>query len=228
MSSTVAVDVPSSLADLKTQWAELSDVDRALAVHALHSPSLSFHQLAKELGCSASQLRNLDRAAQAPAEDLDLARKKQISTRELVRRARAAAAQRADQDREALDQKRNQAARKAALTICNWLEERQILPAHGEGIIDESRRILAQAEYLDQLPKCSPPPPGMPTAEVIIRTKPPASVHPDIESVGWYAAWLARWAFFAFPDSVVRDRALNLALDYQIRGMPAPSTRRRK
>jgi hypothetical protein len=45
----------------------------------------------------------------------------------------------------------------------------------------------------------------------------PWSVNPDAESIEWYADWLARWAYFAFPDEIIRDRALNIALDKEIR-----------
>jgi hypothetical protein len=217
MTPTITAETPSALHDLKAKWAELDVAGRALAVHALHKAGVSFRKLAKELGCSPSLLRNLDKGAQASAADLELARKRKISVRELVRRAQAAEKQHAEKDKQALDQKQTEAAQKAAITICEWLEEHQLWPAHGENIVDEARRILAHAEYVDQLPKCSPPPSDMPTTQIISRTKPPVSVNPEPESVGWYADWLARWAYFAFPDPVVRDRALNIALHDQVR-----------
>jgi hypothetical protein len=34
----------------------------------------------------------------------------------------------------------------------------------------------------------------------------------DPSVVNWYALWLYRWTFFAFPDSAVRDEALDIAL----------------
>lgn len=69
MTATGAARI-SSVADLKAKWADLNDVDRALAVHAMHGPKVSFRRLARELGCGATLLRCLDRAAQASAEDL--------------------------------------------------------------------------------------------------------------------------------------------------------------
>jgi hypothetical protein len=36
------------------------------------------------------------------------------------------------------------------------------------------------------------------------------------------AEWLFRWVLFVFPDSAIRDTALNIALDYQIRGTGVP------
>lgn len=227
MTPTDTANASSAVADLKGKWAELTDVDRALAVHDLHE-SVRFRRLAKELGCSASLLRNLDKAAQAPQKDIDLARKGQISTRELALRSKAAEKLRATQAQEAHDQKRTKAAQQAAITICDWLDEHQFWPAHGENIVTEARRILAEAEYSGQLPEWPPPPPDMPVAEVISPMRPPASVNRDVGEVGWYADWLARWALKAFPDSAVRDKALNIALDSQIRGVPLPEKSSKK
>jgi hypothetical protein len=43
------------------------------------------------------------------------------------------------------------------------------------------------------------------------------TINSDTGSVAWYADWLARWAFFAMPDSPVRLKALTAALDKQIK-----------
>jgi hypothetical protein len=226
MTSPLTTVVASSVADLKTKWTELIDVDRALAVHKIHVAGMSFGKLAKELGRSSTLLRNLDQAAQAPAEDIGLARKRQISTRQLVLRSKAADQRRAAQEKEALNQKRTKAAQQAAVRICEWLDENISYHSQAESIVEEARRILAQAEFFEKLPKCPPPSSKMPVAEIIVRMRPPASVNPDVESAGWFAAWLARWAFYAFRDSVVRDKALNIALDYQIREIRVSKKRR--
>ena len=227
MNSTATAAVASTVDDLKAKWAGLSDVDRALAVHALHSPGVSFRRLAAELGCGATLLRNLDKAAQASQADLDLARKGQISTRELLSRSKAAGQQRAAQDKEALSQKQTKAAQDGAVTIGRWLEEHQLSFAHGENIVDEARRILADTEYRGKLPPSTYMPSSVPVAEIIERMR-PAPITPETLEVAWYADWLARWAHFAFRDPVVRDRALSIALDRQIRGIPAPRKRGRR
>lgn len=144
MSPIETVGSSSAVEDLKTNWENLNHVVRALKVHALHKTGWSFRRLEQALGRSASLLRNLDKAAQAPKEDLDLARKGQISTRELTRRSKAAAIQRAANDKETLNKSRIRRAHSAAKVICKWQEEQQLWPAHGQAIIEEARIILAR------------------------------------------------------------------------------------
>lgn len=123
-----------------------------------------------------------------------------------------------------MDRKRTKAAEKAAKKITSWLEEEHNLwPAHGENIVDEVRRIVAENEADGTLGKIRPAPEGTPLAVIIERTTPkpqPGRQPLEVDSVGYYAEWLARWVFYAFPDPVVRDRALGIALDYEIRGIP--------
>jgi len=87
---------------------------------------------------------------------------------------------------------------------------------HGEAIVEEARRILAMAEQCGKLPPHKAPP-DTPVAEIIERMRPPASINGDAGSVSWYADWLARWAFFFMPDSTVRLKAIDLALDKQVK-----------
>lgn len=221
MTPTVTAAVVAAVENnLKKKWDKLHDADRALQVRMLKNAGLTFRQLAAELGCSSTLLRTLYKAAHAPQEDLELARKGQISTRELARRGHAAAKLLAEQNQQALERKRTQAARKAALTICEWLDEHELCPSHCAVIIEEARRILAEAEFRDNLPTSPPPPPQFPTDKIISQMRPPASVNPDVGEVWWYADWLARWAFYASPDRILRDKALNIALDYQYTGIP--------
>lgn len=212
---TDAAGLSSKGKDLKAKWADLKDVDRASAVHDLHGQGVSFRKLAQQLPCSATQLRNLDKAARASPEDIALARKGEISTRKLVKRSIAAEKLRAAQQQEALAQKKMKAARKAAKMIWDWLEERQLFVTQSEVVIDEARRILAVGTANGNLPKVTAPK-GMPLAEIIECTRPkPAKSDPEpleVDSIGWYAEWLARWVFFGFPDAEIRDRALNIAI----------------
>lgn len=216
----------AALADLKSKWADLKhDLDRAPAVRLVHQKGVSLREIAGELKCSESRLRYLFEAAEAPPADLLRARKGLISTRELVRRSRAAKAVRAAKDNEKEELERRKAVQKGCHTICNWLKEENQSGAHGEAIAEEARQILAEAERDGKLPKAQFPREDMPLEEIILRCRPPEFVNADVGSVGWYAAWLARWAFFAFPSSVVRHQTLNLAWDVQIKGMPDKSAR---
>jgi transposase-like protein len=202
----------ASIADLQINWDQFNDVDRARAVHQFHQSGVSLRELAKALNCSASLLRQLDQAPQAPPLDQMLARRGEISTRELVRRSRAAKLQCAAKERQADERKRMQAAQQGSKTICDWLEEEKLWPSHGEAIVDETRMILFQAEQHGTLPQGPPPPPGTPVKEIIRRCRPkPETV--ESSDVARYAHWLAVWAYYSFPDTMVRDRALNLALD---------------
>ena len=219
---------PPSLAGLIQKWPDLAPVDRALGIHSLHLAGKTFSSLAKALNCSESGIRHLDWAARASTPDLLLARAGKISTRQLVCRSKAEAKQRASQDQEALKQKRRKAAEKGAVLICEWLIEHQRDWASGERVVDDARRKLAAAEFVGTLPLSPPPAPEIPVTEVIRRMRPPACVNVDVDSDSWYADWLARWAFYAFPDSAVRDTALNIALDCQIRDIEVPQKRPRK
>jgi len=211
----------AALAELKNKWTDLKhDLDRAQAVRLVHQKGISFREIAKELKCSESRLRYLLQAAEAPAADLLLARKGRITTRELVRRSGAAKASRMAEDKDKEELERTKAAKKGCESVCKWLNEETRSGAYGEAIISEARRILAMAEQDGKLPRVQSPPADMPLEEIVGRCRPPESINTDVGSVSWYADWLARWAFFAFPSSVIRHRALNLALDWQIRGMP--------
>jgi hypothetical protein len=108
-----------SLSELQTKWPELREMDRAHNVHEIHKAGASFRELAKALNCSASLVRHLDLAAQAPLGDRSLARQGKISTRELVRRAKAANLQQSSKEHEALEFERTKAANAGCRLICN-------------------------------------------------------------------------------------------------------------
>lgn len=58
--------------------------------------------------------------------------------------------------------------------------------------------------------------------------RPPAIVNAEIGEISWYADWLARWSFYAFRDGLVRDMALNIAIESQVRNVTVPQKRRAK
>jgi hypothetical protein len=211
MKTELSSEASAALAGLVEKWpTPNNDVDKALAVAKL---DVDTRVLAAHLGCSEAHIRNYRLMAKAPCEDQLLARKGEISSRELVRRSRHAEAERKIKDKEVLDQKRTNDAQKASKTICDWLEGEGLQSSHCENIVDETRRILDGAEREGTLPKGSFPPPGTPMTEIIQRCRP----KPDPEEfhISLYARWLAVWSYYAFPDSIVRDRALNLAWDVQ-------------
>jgi hypothetical protein len=219
-----SADAAAALAELKNNWTGLKhDLDQAQAIMLVKG--ISLREIAGELKCSESRLRNLLVAAEAPPVDLLRARKGLISTRELVRRSRAAKANRAAEDKGKSELERTKRVQKGCEVICNWLKEENQSGAHGEAIVEEARRILAEAERDGKLPKAPSPREDMPLEEIIRRCRPPEFVNADVGYVGWYADWLARWAFFAFPSSVIRHQTLNLAWDVQVKWMPDRSAR---
>jgi hypothetical protein len=56
-----------------------------------------------------------------------------------------------------------------------------------------------------------------PVSQIIERAKPPALTEDHIDIVAWFAQWLCKWSFFAFPDADMRDAALDLARQKQFR-----------
>jgi len=189
----------SAVADLQSQWHTLPDLDRAKAVLAIKQSGISTRQIAQHLDCSDSLLRQ-----------------GKISTNELVRRSKAAGIRRTAMHRETREFERTQASRRACKKICDWLAAEQMSGPYGEQIVNGARHLFAKAEQDGKFPKDAAPT-DMPTAEIIKRCRPAELKTDAISFVARHAWWLARWAYYAFTDTSVRDTALDLALDEQFR-----------
>jgi hypothetical protein len=217
MTLNLSADASQALSSLEKKWPDLrNDVDRATALEPVHRKGVPYRLLAENLGCSASRVRYLCQAARAPVPDRLQAGRGKISTRELVRRSKEAEKLASAKELDVLDQQRTKEATKGAEMIGDWLKTKLGFAGIREKVIDEARRILAENKWSGTLPNCAPPS-GTTVETIIERTRPPRSVNPDSDSIGWVADWLARWVFFAFPNEVVRDRALNIALDKEIK-----------
>jgi DNA-binding transcriptional MerR regulator len=226
MNPSNATDTSSALTDLQKKWPSLdNDVDRAKAIHDLHSAGVSLRTIAKVLQCSLTLLRQLNVAAQASREDLQLARDSRISTRELIRRSKAAANRRVTDQREAMELKRAKDARHGSKLICDWLDEKGLSGTHGESVVNEARRILAEAEQSGTLPKPTLLSQGLCISEIIQHCRRLKPTDPDPKEVWLYPDWLARWALEAFPDIVTRHEALGIALGEQIKYLPGQTKR---
>lgn len=208
-------DTSSSIARLKADWFHFHDLDRARAVAQLRRSGLSINKIALGLGFSATLLRHLLQALQAPAEDQKLARQNKISTRELVRRAEEAEAHRAEQHRQVVELERAEASRQAADRICNWLLQTGLHGPSCEMIVSETRRQFAWAEHVGAIPESKAH--NLSVDEIIRRYQPPALTNDSIDIIAWYALWLTQWVLWAFQDSCVRWTALDLALTRQSR-----------
>jgi transposase-like protein len=213
MASTNSENTSIAIANLQKKWPKLKDLDRARAVHQIHQAGTSYRKLAQALHCSESHLRNLDQAAQASALDQALARKGEISMRELVRRAKADQAVRKAKVREAAEQKRAKLVPRVADSICEWLYEEGFFPSQGEAIVDNARWLLNDAETSGNLPSQPPAPPGTRLTEIIEKLRPPRSVTEGSNEFGTHALWLLRWVYFVLPDSLSQHQALSTALD---------------
>jgi hypothetical protein len=165
---------------------------------------------------SEALLRHLLQALQAPPDDQLLARDGKISTQELVRRAKSAMAGHAAKLREIEERKRARASAAGCKAICKWLAAEGLSGAFGEQIIGEARRDLAEAEQSKRLPRDAAPA-KMPVSQIIQHCRPAEQKSDEISFVARFAQWLARWAFYSMPDSRVRFKAIELALENQCR-----------
>jgi hypothetical protein len=149
LNSKNTTEIPAGVADLQKKWQQLNDMDRALAIHKAHQAGASFRSLANTLNCSEALLRQLNLAAQAPPPYQFLARHGRISTRELVRRAKANLALQANKEHQALEHQRMQACQNVCDSICNWLARERLFKSDGEQIIDDSRRSWPTQKQAD-------------------------------------------------------------------------------
>ena len=161
----------TAIADLKSQWPNLNDLDRAKAVRDLKQSGASIRGLALQLPVGESTLRRLLKALEASAEDRILANNGKITTNELIRRATAAKHSDEVKQGEALSRKRTEAAIKASKTICNWLRSEGVTSNFGQQIVGEARRLLIEAEQSKRFPPGAVPP-GTPVAEIILQSRP--------------------------------------------------------
>ncbi len=206
--------MPITVEQLKQNWSRMHPVDRARATAKIKRSGTSIRQIAKQVGCSASLLGHLLAAFQAPAADILLARKGEITFNELVRRARSEKAKREISRRDIEQQKRSKKALKGATIICKWLVQTGLAGPSCETIIENVRRELAEREQQSALPPERAT--HLSTDEIIRRMKPPELKPDDDLSIdGWFQTWLCRWVFWAFPDSGIRSAALDVALERQ-------------
>jgi hypothetical protein len=206
----------SAIADLKAQWPNLHDLDRAKAVRDLKQSGVSTRGLAPQLPAGESGLRRLLKALEAPVEDQLLAYDGKITTNELIRRATASKARYAAKQGEALNLKRMEASLKASKIICKWLRSEGVTSNRGQQIVDEARWLLIKADQSQKFPLGAVPP-RMPVAEIILRSKPVQPKAKDEIQTAWRAYWLAVWVCRAWPDDWVHQKAIDLALEEQRR-----------
>ena len=208
---------PATLFDDLRNRCRISRMSTARSASAsIHKAGTSLRALAKGLNCSPTLISDLNVAAQAPLPDLILARQGKISTRELVRRAKAAVARNASQAQHALDRARNERAEEVAKAIRDLIARLQWTGGFGESVVTEARFFLVNAEAQQQIPPQPPELCDLPLSQLIARVQ-PRYKDADVDDTEPCAEWLVKIVLAALPDSLSRHRALNIALDVQCR-----------
>lgn len=180
--------------DLKMNWSRLSDPEKADRLVRIASTEISGRKLAMLLGRSESLLRHIKTMATATAADRELVRQGKLSTRAFVARTATS--------------RRSIVCLREAIEILEWCRSQPLLDCDICQVIGEAQRILADCTEAGTLPRQKAPE-GISLQEIIGRTRPTQ----DKESIfiSYFAAWLARWSVFAYPDAAIRGAALEEA-----------------
>jgi hypothetical protein len=108
------------------------------------------------------------------------------------------------------------ASQKGCKAICDWIGAEGLSGPAGAQIVGEARQTLAVNEENKTLPRDSAPL-GMPITEIVRRCR-PAEPNTDTTSyIAWFGHWLSLWAAYSMTDSWVRYKAIELALEIQLR-----------
>lgn len=203
-------DTRIAVADLRSRWHTLCDLDRARSVESIHHGGMTVGAIASQLNCSPSLLFHLLRAVQAPTEDRELARCGEISTRELARRAGNSGTRTRSTQHEAIAFDRERAATQTSQAITRWLDEEKVADADRDWVIGRARLHLANTKELAVYPLAADLR-DVPLDEVIRQVRPTQLETNGDRPVAWLAEWLALWTLRAVADEKVRTRALELA-----------------
>ena len=203
-------DDNSAVADLRSKWHTLCDLDRARAVQALHQAGISLRKLAGQLDCSQSLLSRLLRALEAPPEDLERARQVPISIRELARRADPANTRSTSRQHEAISFELERAAVQGSQTILSWLDEEDVAVEERKQVVGLARVHLAKTDEApenerDQILQ------NMFLDEADRQARLGQTVTDRYHSIPWSALRLALWIFRRIPDLEVRAKSFELA-----------------
>jgi Helix-turn-helix domain len=206
-------NLSSSVAELRSRWPNLCDLDRAQAVLSIQQEGMSLRELARHLKRSPSLLSYLLRVAQAPAEDRARARRGEISTRALARIAGTVGTRGTVRQHEAIAFERERAAFQASKTVMSWFEEEGVAEVDREQIIQEARLHLFEAEGWKQAFLESR------LLDVVGESRGVQIEAGRNRPLAWFALRLALWALRTIADDRVRNRALELACGERFRSL---------
>lgn len=210
---TDTASLDPEIEQLRHDWNQLPSLERAQLVSILKKSGMSYREIGRVFDCAESSVRYVHKALDAPEADLAAARNNQISTAELVRRAKAAAERGKKDQVEARELDRKRKAKEASRTICEWLEQEHLGGSRGEAIALEARSRLINDYAAGVLPHAYPHV-IHPAAEWITRCRPNTPVPDDIGYIDWYALWLARWTYCFCRDAELAIDALAIAGKY--------------
>lgn len=153
-------------------------------------------------------MTHLLQAAQAPIKDQMLARQGTLSTRALVRSARAIGIRRTAMHREAIELERELEARQHSRAITRWLDGEGVKDADRGFVVEKARLHLSLEGGSDHLPPVAMP------ADNTVRTDRSTQYDPfEISRAADFAWQLAHWVYSGIRDIQARQRALELACD---------------
>lgn len=204
-------DTSSAITDLRTQWHALHDLDRASAVRVLHQDGMSVREIAAQLNCTHSLLYRLLRALKAPPQDRMRARRGEMSTRELARRAGGAKTTSQDKAREAIAYENERKAIRLSKVIVKWFNDEGVSFMDFDDVIKVARIHLNKSGNAGNR-TAQAAIEGLPIRTVIHRCRPAQPIPGGEQSIALYGDWLARWTLLGISDCKVRDRALDLAI----------------
>lgn len=202
-------DLFKARAELKANWENLHDVDKAERIAQILAAGMSGRTLARSLGHSEALIRYLKPLQFATSEEKQLASGGKLSTAELLRNVKTRGEAEARKKEQVRSAQQAYLARQAQEEIVNWLAS-VFAPGYAEQMIDEARSLLAEAEANGKLPKDKAPA-GMSFSEIMSRCEPAPLTSDEVHPLTREAFWLALGCCYAFPDGEVRGRALNLA-----------------
>ncbi len=210
-------DLSQAIADLKANWPNLLDVDRAEAITPILEHGKSGRGLAAELECPESLLRHIQPLARATPTEKQQSRAGQISTnklsRAIVQREQAVKAQLLTEAHVGESAKTPAEGCVEILSfVQNW-----VAPSYARPV---AIRIVEQAGYLDQalrdanrIPQLQVPShwSAEQTASHLRHVSAP-SQDDSFADMNSHAAWLVRFVVARIPDSEVRAKAYDVAL----------------
>jgi hypothetical protein len=201
--------ISEAISQLQATWHSLHFVDRARELNSLVNAGLKKRYLARELDCSDGTIRLYLTALQAEQADIELARRNEISLRELIRRATGHNPSDGKPEERTCETEPAIVPVADAATILSWLGADPVRAISAPVILQESIHEFQKAERNGFLP-CVSVPAGMAVEEVIERCRP----NPDNYDhyIAWYTAWMCFWVVCLIPETAQRWDALNSAV----------------